>query len=433
MPKILNNKGFSVVHIIVITLVLFIGLGIIYTQVFNKTEEATLGEKNSNLELLTQNTLSSPQSSIATDPSNSVEYVFLPDGNSKYNGIIQVRLKSWNKDMIGLAARLNIDGIISYDYCNSAIGQRCPVVTEEIPEKGRVSRIAGAYATYDKKVWSWTKTVQICQDKNTPQCKNLSIKNIKVPSGWKASSDGLSITRNEVDPIYSFKRIRNFESSELYRFVISGIGEKANILVKSSIVNEIKIVRGESFKNSTTESIKPSIDFRGDGSYSFEFEIPNDALSFYFQNKDLISYKDVKGAPAIGWKINARGDGFDRDIPISDPLLNFNVKGDAKSQQNFDLQLVGFGDDFFTLINSIRSGSLALCEQTKPCTYNTKRVVSCSTLKNFQRACLVSFVVTPTIKKISLDPSIALRIKVKNGKLPIGWINLNDTFYYERK
>ena len=330
MPiKNLNNKGIAVVPL-AITLVVFAVAGYFayqkYTVPDNQTamkEDTSLAANNEEADVLQATTEEqkvlqevmelAPKGTLTT-PKNSIEYVFLPDGNSKYNGRIQVRLKTWNTKMIGLAARLNIDGMLASDYCNTSIGQRCPINTVQVPEKGRVTKLPGVYASYEIKVWSWTKAVQVCQNIKAPQCKNLSMSDVIVPVGWKPSPDGLSIVRVEVEPGFSFKSIRNNPNSVTYNFSITGIGENANILARSMLVNGVKIIRGESFAKSTTQTVYPDINIRGDGVYSFSMEIPNDTLSFYFINKNLINFNNVKSTLASGWKINAKGDGFDKVI-----------------------------------------------------------------------------------------------------------------------
>lgn len=423
MPKYINNKGIGFVPILVSIFVLLIGAGVTYSYM-NKSNDTVLGERKPTEELLSQN--SKPGVPDITDPKdpagvtqNSIQYVFVPNGNSQYNGKIVVQLKTWNKQMQGLAASLNIDGVGAEDFYSPKTGQKSPSRTVQIPEKGRNSRdlSKSIYASYEKDVWSWTNTVSICLKRTSDQCKGLKMTNVSVPKGWKASADGLSISREEVGPTFLLTVLKQNTQDSYVRVGVSGIGVKTFEAVRILQSKGIEISSGESADSVRKTILKPTInDIRADGFYSFDIVVPNYALSL-----NMLIDADAKASGKVpsNWKFS-NGTLFERAIAEDMGTVSLTSSALPAKGERLTFSMKGFGASFNQNVKSLRNSGLVVCPAKKPCLAPAKQTVTCSVDSNsFQRICNFSINVPSDVEIVKAQDS---DLKVNYNLSPtVGW------------
>jgi len=415
MLKKINNHGFSVIHITVFIFALLMGVFGIYAFYNNFS-------LNSVLSWNTNNTVAQlPTGVNKTAPQNSIQYVFVKNGDSKYNGRILIQLKSWNKQMQGLAARINIDGVQIEEYCSFT---KCPIYKTEIPPKGNTGRdlSKSIYVTYSVAVNSSTRVVSICQNKNASECKGLDMTDVGVPFGWKPGPDGLSIVRESEQAVVDVNLVRTVNNQQTFDVVIKGVGEGANSIVKTLRLRGLKRIDGKNYTSAKTTVLKPQVQV-GDGFFRFSVVALPQTLTFYADSMDR-NVDAVPGKIPSGWKLNSNKDGIDRDIKISDlAVVDVTFKGNVGKEEVYEVKVTGDRNsqgvkDIINIIST--SGVIRLDGRN----YNSARVTVLSPKINYGNGFLTFEVraVSDTLTFFVNAPNAINRsVQAEPGKIPAGW------------
>ncbi len=326
MPQIMNNKGFGVIPILVLSLV----LGLVALAGYKM-----LGQDK----VLPESTQYAQVNFPTTVPSNLIKIRLGYTETSGFkNGKITLRI-SLNNDKVGALGELNAYikkyGLVVEDYCMAAVCPRPRIVK---PNLTFVERPTEMYLQGEIPVTSLVKSVSLSNPVNIdPKVPPFSFENNLVEWDLRLSDGNrkFSIIRKSEKTIVGITLISKLPNGqETYQVYINGVGDDSAELIRTIRTTGIKRMDLVG-SNLRTTVVKPAVTY-ANGQGKFNVTALNNTRTFYVTPSRKLNI-DISSIPA-GWVKNKNGDGFDRleqDIKPVISVMETPINGSTDRNFNF--------------------------------------------------------------------------------------------------